>query len=322
MAKLKEKILQSLKNGKHFESTLNALSRSQENLLKNHSNPVFSNKDRGKILRGYVSLQEIDKSLYRYKTLQEYNYQNDAQEEKENIEDKVLQTGISYYKYVWHAENSKHTCDKCRELDGQVFDFYDEVPQRPHPNCKCWVEVVENIDTKVENDDNTNKIPPQNTNPQHEQKPTQPKTTSLPSIPQQPTKTMPVSGPITSPHGWRIHPTYGTKKFHDGVDIGVPINTPVKAVASGRIVMAQWFNGYGKYIKIDHGNNIHSFYGHLNSFDVKVGDYVNSGQIIAKSGNTAGIGKNGKIMTTGPHLHFGIHINGQSINPLDFVRNF
>lgn len=148
MTKLRGKVLQALQNNNQLEITLGEVSQSQENLLKNHSNPVFSNKDRGKILREYVKLQDIGKSLYRYNTLQEHNYINEAQEEKEDIENKVLKTGITYNKYVWHSENSEHTCDKCKELDGQVFDFYDEVPERPHPNCKCTVEVVEDDESK------------------------------------------------------------------------------------------------------------------------------------------------------------------------------
>ena len=143
MANLKEKILKSLKNTKQIEPTLNTLSKSQENLLKNYSNPVFNKKDKNKILKSYSNLQDVGKSLYRYNTLQEHNYLNDAEDEKGNIENKVLKGGISYNKYVWHSENGEHTCDVCADLDGQEFEYYDEVPERPHPNCKCYVEIVE-----------------------------------------------------------------------------------------------------------------------------------------------------------------------------------
>lgn len=331
MANLKNEILQALNNGKNIENTFDNLSLCQENLLKNHSNPVFGKKDKNKILKQYMILRSIIQSVYRYNTLKENDYKKDAAQEKSNIKNIVLKGGISYNnKYVWHSENSEHTCEVCKSLDGKVFDFYDEVPERPHPNCKCTVEVVEEDDIEIGEDgndgdtsdgnngkDGRDETPPQN--PQPVPKSPHPKPSSPP---QQSQKVIPVNGPITSPYGWRIHPTYGTKKFHDGVDIGVPINTPVKAATRGKVVMSQWYNGYGKYIEIDHGDNIHSFYGHLNTCDVKVGDYVNSGQVIAKSGNTAGVGKNGKVMTTGPHLHFGVHKNGQSVNPLDFVRNF
>ena len=144
MDNLKEKILQSLKNSKQVGTTLNTLAKAQENLLKNHSNPVFNKQNKNKIIKSYSYLQDIGKSIYRYNTLQEHNYKNDAEAEKVNIENKVLNGGISYNKYLWHSENSENTCEKCKELDGQVFDYYDEVPERPHPNCKCYVEIIEN----------------------------------------------------------------------------------------------------------------------------------------------------------------------------------
>jgi len=159
MAELKEKVLLALHNGKQLEITLDDISKSQENLLKNHSNPVFCNKDKNKILEGYTDLQNLGKSLNRYGVLKENNYLGDAKEEKENIENNVLKGGISYYKYVWHAENSEYTCDKCKELDGQMFNFYDEVPQRPHPNCRCTVDVVENNEENPSQESNENDEP-------------------------------------------------------------------------------------------------------------------------------------------------------------------
>ena len=142
MANLKNRILQALQKGKNVETILNDLSKSQENLLKNHSNPVFSNKDKNKILKQYTKLQNIGKSLYRYNALNENNVESDS--ERADIENTVLKGGISYNKYVWHSENGEHTCEVCKSLDGKVFDFYDEVPECPHPNCKCTIEIIEN----------------------------------------------------------------------------------------------------------------------------------------------------------------------------------
>lgn len=155
MANLKNKILQALRSEKNREETFDSLSKSQENLLKNHSNPVFNNKDKTKIFKQYTNLQNLGKSLYRYNALKENDY--DADGEKSDIENTVLKGGISYYKYVWHSENGDHTCDVCKSLDGKVFDFYDEVPERPHPNCRCTVGIVE------DNEENTE---PQNDNEQ------------------------------------------------------------------------------------------------------------------------------------------------------------
>ena len=155
MANLKNEILQILNKHKNIEDTFYNLSRYQENLLKNHSNPVFSNEDKNKILKQFTNLQNIKKSLYRYNTLSENDYQKDAEAEKSNIENTVLKGGISYNKYVWHSENGEQTCDVCKSLDGRVFDFYDEIPERPHPNCRCTVEIVEdnrNPKTQTSND--------------------------------------------------------------------------------------------------------------------------------------------------------------------------
>ncbi len=146
MANLKNKLLQALQNGKNLETILNDLSKSQENLLKNHSNPVFNNKDKNKILKQYTNLQNIAQSLYRYNALNQNNIESDF--ERADIENTVLKGGISYNKYVWRSENGEHSCDVCKSLDGKVFDFYDEVPERPHPNCRCTVEVVDEDESK------------------------------------------------------------------------------------------------------------------------------------------------------------------------------
>ncbi len=74
MANLKNKILQALRSEKNMEETFDSLSTSQENLLKNHSNPVFSNKDKNKILKQYTNLQKLGKALYRYNALKENDY--------------------------------------------------------------------------------------------------------------------------------------------------------------------------------------------------------------------------------------------------------
>lgn len=100
MANLKEKILQALKNSSKLELTLDDVSKSKENLLKNHSNPVFNRKDKNKILKKFTDLQDVEKSLQRYNKLNENDYLEDAREEKENVETVLLKGGISYNRYV------------------------------------------------------------------------------------------------------------------------------------------------------------------------------------------------------------------------------
>ncbi len=117
----------------------------------------------------------------------------------------------------------------------------------------------------------------------------------------------PVTGPITSPFGWRSNPFGGGPEFHQGLDIAVPVGTTVTAAAAGTVIMAQWYGGYGNYILIDNGNHYSTGYGHLSAFYVSAGQVVQRGQAIAASGNTG--------YSTGPHLHFEIRYNGKPIDP-------
>ena len=312
MANLKKEILQTLKNGKNIENIFDNLSICQENLLKNHSNPVFSNKDKNKILKQYTILQNIGKSLYHYNALNENNLASDT--ERTAIENTVLKGGISYNKYVWHSENSEHTCDECRELDGQVFDFYDEVPERPHPNCRCTVEVVEEDDIEVEYNEDTDETKPRNPAPQPVPKSPQPS-----PIPQKQEWIKPCNGPITSGYGKRVSPVPGASTYHNGWDIGVPIGTPVNTIADGKVIAVGPAKGYGNWVVIDHGiingTRVTSEYGHLSSWNVLNGQTVKQGQVIAKSGNTG--------YSSGPHLHITIRegtFPGNAQDPGKYIK--
>jgi murein DD-endopeptidase MepM/ murein hydrolase activator NlpD len=118
----------------------------------------------------------------------------------------------------------------------------------------------------------------------------------------------PLTGEITEQFGWRTHPVYGTRNFHDGIDIAVPEGTSVRATASGTVVLAEWYGGWGLTIKVNHGAGLVTRYSHNNTLLVKVGDSVKAGQIIARSGNTG--------VSTGPHLDFGIYRNDTPVDPI------
>lgn len=118
----------------------------------------------------------------------------------------------------------------------------------------------------------------------------------------------PVSGPITSPFGWRMHPIYRRLILHEGIDIGVPTGTPVKAADAGRVIIAGWVSGYGNYVAIDHGGGVSSGYGHMSRIFVSVGQDVAKGQVIGAAGSTGN--------STGPHVHFEVRVNGQPVDPL------
>lgn len=123
----------------------------------------------------------------------------------------------------------------------------------------------------------------------------------------------PLSGPITSPFGYRLNPFGGgNTEFHPGIDIGVAVGTTVVAAATGRVIVAGWVSGYGEYIAIDHGDGISTGYGHLSQIYVAVGQDVQRGQAIAASGNTG--------RSTGPHLIFEVRRNGTPVDPNPYLR--
>jgi murein DD-endopeptidase MepM/ murein hydrolase activator NlpD len=121
----------------------------------------------------------------------------------------------------------------------------------------------------------------------------------------------PVSGPITSPFGWRIHPVFHTRSFHTGIDIGVPTGTPVGAARGGTILDTGYRGGYGNVVIIDHGNHIATVYAHLSRIFVSVGQRVSGGQNVGAAGMTG--------WATGPHLHFEVRSSGVATNPLGWL---
>ncbi|MDO5141481.1 MAG: peptidoglycan DD-metalloendopeptidase family protein [Eubacteriales bacterium] len=114
----------------------------------------------------------------------------------------------------------------------------------------------------------------------------------------------------SSAYGWRIHPIFGTRKFHAGEDIPAGYGAQILAAASGRVVTAGWVSGYGNYTVIDHGGGMMTAYGHQSSFAVSVGQTVSQGQVIGYVGSTGN--------STGPHLHFEVYINGATVDPKSF----
>jgi murein DD-endopeptidase MepM/ murein hydrolase activator NlpD len=115
----------------------------------------------------------------------------------------------------------------------------------------------------------------------------------------------PVSGPVTSPFGYR----WG--RLHAGIDIGVPYGTPIHAAASGSVVLAGWTGGYGNYTCIDHGGGMATCYAHQSSYAISSGAQVSQGQVIGYVGSTG--------HSFGAHLHFEVRINGNPVDPLGYL---
>ncbi len=114
----------------------------------------------------------------------------------------------------------------------------------------------------------------------------------------------------SSVYGYRVHPIYGTVKFHAGEDIPASYGAEILAAASGTVTTAGWVSGYGNYTVIDHGGGTMTAYGHQSSILVSVGQYVEQGQVIGYVGSTGN--------STGPHLHFEVYQNGSTVDPKSF----
>lgn len=121
----------------------------------------------------------------------------------------------------------------------------------------------------------------------------------------------PATGRISSPFGYRIHPIYGNRQFHSGIDIALTRGTKIRAAASGVVTTSAWLGGYGLTIVIDHGDGISTLYGHNDSLLVRAGAFVVTGQVIALSGNTG--------VSSGPHLHFEVRENNRVVDPIKYL---
>ena len=116
---------------------------------------------------------------------------------------------------------------------------------------------------------------------------------------------------VTCAYGWRIHPIWGDERFHYGVDLAASQGTPIYAIAAGTVTTATYGDANGYYVSISHGNGYGSVYCHMTNYIVSVGDSVSQGQVIGYVGSTG--------WSTGPHLHFEIHVNGSTVNPMDYI---
>lgn len=116
---------------------------------------------------------------------------------------------------------------------------------------------------------------------------------------------------ITSYFGNRDQPTAGASTNHKGIDVGASKGTSIYAADGGTVTISTYSKSAGNYIKIDHGNGMSTVYMHCNTRNVKVGDTVAKGQVIATVGSTG--------ISTGPHLHFGVIVNGTYVDPLKYV---
>jgi len=122
----------------------------------------------------------------------------------------------------------------------------------------------------------------------------------------------PVNGRLTSGFGYRYHPFYGVRMFHEGLDIANNFWTPIQCTADGVVASAGWLGDYGRAVQIDHyGSGYRTVYAHLEQTAVVEGALVKRGDIIGYMGNSG--------RSTGPHLHYEVHRLGKLADPSDFI---
>lgn len=117
---------------------------------------------------------------------------------------------------------------------------------------------------------------------------------------------------ITSEFGMRLHPILHVYKLHTGIDIGAPMRANFIAAADGVVIKAEMNSAYGNMVLIDHGGGISTLYAHGDEIVVKVGQEVKRGDIVLKVGSTG--------YSTGPHAHFEVRVNGECVQPLNFLK--
>jgi murein DD-endopeptidase MepM/ murein hydrolase activator NlpD len=123
---------------------------------------------------------------------------------------------------------------------------------------------------------------------------------------------MPTAGWLSSHFSMsRVHPILHEARPHEGIDVAAPMGAPIVAPASGRVTSVKRVAGYGLMLEVDHGNGIVTIYAHCSRVTVREGQRVTRGMMIAAVGNSG--------LSTGPHLHYEIHVNGRVVDPLSFV---
>jgi len=123
----------------------------------------------------------------------------------------------------------------------------------------------------------------------------------------------PAAGVLTAGFGMRDDPFTGRREFHTGIDISTPTGNRVYAPAGGTVVRVAWDKGYGRIVQVAHGFGVTTLFGHLDTARVTEGQRIQRGDLLALVGSTG--------RSTGPHLHYEVHVNGKPVNPLDYVLN-
>ena len=228
------------------------------------------------------------------------------------IEDEVVVT-YKYYDVAYKNETiqSVNTIEEAEEIVNEIKENNSE-QDVDLTIIEKYTENEEEVNTselevaKTE----TQTIVAEKIEEEQKQKEEEERINSLPDINGIKLAVTPIEGTITSRYGVssRIR-----KSTHTGLDIAATSGTPIKVVAAGTVIAASYDGSYGKLVKVDHGNGVETWYAHTSKMYVKVGEQVEAGDVIAAVGSTGN--------STGPHLHLEIRVNGEHVNPQNYLYN-
>ena len=228
------------------------------------------------------------------------------------IEDEVVVT-YKYYDVAYKNETiqSVDTIEEAEEIVNEIKENNSE-QDVDLTIIEKYTENEEEVNTselevaKTE----TQTIVAEKIEEEQKQKEEEERINSLPDINGIKLAVTPIEGTITSRYGVssRIR-----KSTHTGLDIAATSGTPIKVVAAGTVIAASYDGSYGKLVKVDHGNGVETWYAHTSKMYVKVGEQVEAGDVIAAVGSTGN--------STGPHLHLEIRVNGEHVNPQNYLYN-
>jgi murein DD-endopeptidase MepM/ murein hydrolase activator NlpD len=252
-------------------------------------------------------------------TLPKYSFcllKKDYSSEEDKIFDKVISSGVTYYKYyaIMVDSEEKYYVSTYQECD----DIINELKEKDSDNIDNITYVVKyesNLETFTQTD-----IVVANLYVEKQKVPTVSASTTIGSVTTGANMSYakvdlgvnfinPISGSITSRFGVL---SSIRSSAHTGLDIGASMGTPIAAAASGTVTFSGKKGSYGYLITIDHGNGVLTYYAHCSALYKSVGEVVNQGDTIAAVGNTGN--------STGPHLHIEVRVNGVAYNPQDYFN--
>lgn len=253
----------------------------------------------------YIDLKETPK--YELK-LVDRNTNINEEEIAEKIENNLSIT-YKYYDIALNNETveSVNTMEEAEELINKIKEENEENEE------ELELSIIEQY-TKNEEEVKTNEIGLAKNTIQEKitevkaQKAEEARIAAMPDVNGIKLATAPVTGRVTSRYG---ESSSLRRSTHTGVDIGAAKGTPIKVVADGTVTFAGTSGSYGKIVKVEHGNGVETWYAHANALYVKVGQTVKAEEVIAAVGSTGN--------STGPHLHFEIRINGNIVNPQNYL---